>query len=91
MVSIQGQFLFKSGLWWRVYGISNFVGDFTTDVTIICKELLKNTFYVMFLAFYAPKMLKMGLGPLSSLDCAMIPNTIVSQIIEFLIISVKIS
>ena len=49
------------------------------------QRALENTFYVMFLAFYAPKMLKMGLGPLSSLDCAMIPNTIVSPIIEFLI------
>ena len=49
------------------------------------QRALENTFYVMFLAFYAPKMLKMGLGPLSSLDCAMIPYTIVSQIIEFLV------
>ena len=55
------------------------------------QRALENTFYVMFLAFYAPKMLKMGLGPLSSLDCAMIPNTIVSWIIEFLILKVKIS
>ena len=44
----------------------------------------------MFLVFYAPKMLKMGLGPLSSLDCAMIPKTIVNWIIRFLInISIK--
>ena len=55
------------------------------------QRALENTFYVMFLAFYAPKMLKMGLGPLSSLDCAMIPKTIVSPIIEFIIMSVKSS
>ena len=55
------------------------------------QRALENTFYVMFLAFYAPKMLKMGLGPLSSLDCAMIPKTIVNWIIRFLIKRVKIS